>query len=54
MVDRSLVNLQSTELKVFRDLIDGEYHEELTLTTGSIQSRSFPDTIVDVLRLLKS
>jgi Uma2 family endonuclease len=49
-----VVNLQATELKVFRDLIDGEYHEELTLTNGSIQSRSFPDTIVDVQRLLRS
>ncbi len=35
---------------VFWDLIDGEYREELTLTTGSIQPRSFPDTNVDVQR----
>jgi Uma2 family endonuclease len=49
-----VVNLQATELKIFRDLIDGEYREELTLITGSIQPRSFPDTIVDVQRLLRS
>jgi Uma2 family endonuclease len=48
-----VVNLQATELKVFRDLSDGEYREELTLITGSIQPRSFPDTIVDVQRLLR-
>jgi Uma2 family endonuclease len=48
-----VVNLQATELKVFRDLIDGEYREELTLTTGLIQPRSFPDAIVDVHRLLR-
>jgi Uma2 family endonuclease len=48
-----VVNLQATELKVFRNLIDGEYREELTVTTGSIQPRSFPGTIVDVQRLLR-
>lgn len=48
-----VVNLQATELKVFRDLIDGEYREELTLTTGSIQPRSFPETIVDIAQLLR-
>jgi Uma2 family endonuclease len=48
-----VVNLQATELKVFRNLIDGEYREELTLTTGSIQPRSFPDTTVDIQRLLR-
>ena len=48
-----VVSLQATELKVFRDLIDGEYREELTLITGSIQPRSFPETIIDVQRLLR-
>jgi Uma2 family endonuclease len=48
-----VVNLQATELKVFRDLSDGEYQEELILTTGSIQPRSFPEKIVDVQRLLR-
>jgi Uma2 family endonuclease len=49
-----VVNLQATELKVFRDLIDGKYCEELTLTDGSIQPRLFPDIIVEVQRLLRS
>jgi Uma2 family endonuclease len=49
-----VVNLQATELRVFRDLIDGTYREELTFTNGTIQPRSFPDTIVDVQRLLRS
>jgi Uma2 family endonuclease len=49
-----VVNLQAAELKVFRDLMDGTYRQELTLTSGSIQPRSFSDTIVEVQRLLKS
>ena len=49
-----VVNLQATELRVFRDLIDGAYRQELTFTNGTIQPRSFPDTIVDVQRLLRS
>jgi Uma2 family endonuclease len=49
-----VVNLQATELKVFRDLIDGTYRQELTLTSGSIQPRSFPAIIVEVQRVLGS
>ncbi|WP_309742329.1 Uma2 family endonuclease [Chamaesiphon sp. OTE_20_metabat_361] len=49
-----VVNLQTTELKVFRDLVDGTYCEKLTFTNGTIQPRSFPDKIVDIQRLLRA
>jgi Uma2 family endonuclease len=49
-----VVNLQAPELKVFRDLTDGTYREELTLTGGSIQTRSFPEIEIEVRRLLRS
>lgn len=49
-----VVNLQAVELKVFRDLTEGTYREELTLINGTLQPRSFPDTIVEVQRLLRS
>jgi Uma2 family endonuclease len=49
-----VVNLQAPELKVFRDLMDETYREELTLTGGSIQPRSFPEIAIEVRRLLRS
>lgn len=54
IVEYWVVNLQTTQLIVFRDLIDGSYREELTLNNGTIQPRAFPDTTVDIQRLLRS
>ena len=54
IVEYWVVNLQTTKLIVFRDLTDGSYREELTLNNGTIQPRAFPDTTVDIQRLLRS
>jgi Uma2 family endonuclease len=47
-----LVNLKNLHLKVFRDLTDNKYTEELTLTTGIISSLAFPNIKIEVERLL--
>jgi Uma2 family endonuclease len=47
-----LVNLKDFHLKVFRDLIDNNYNEELTLKTGAIASLAFPNIKIEVERLL--
>jgi Uma2 family endonuclease len=47
-----VINLQATELHVFRDLLDGSYQQEIILTRGMIQPLSFPETTISVSRLL--
>jgi Uma2 family endonuclease len=47
-----VANLKSFQLKVFRDLQDGQYSTELTLTTGTIAPLAFPDVSVLVERLI--
>jgi Uma2 family endonuclease len=46
-----VVNLQASELVVFRDLESDTYKSETILTTGNILPLSFPDIQIDVSRL---
>ena len=45
-------NLKNSQLQVFRDLKNGQYTTELTLTTGTIVPLAFPDVSVQVHRLI--
>jgi Uma2 family endonuclease len=47
-----VVNLNDFQLHVFRDLVNGSYTEELTLTTGKIAPLAFQDVQIEVLRLI--
>jgi Uma2 family endonuclease len=47
-----VVNLKSSQLKVFRDLVNGRYTTELTLETGTITPFAFPDIQIEVRRLM--
>jgi Uma2 family endonuclease len=47
-----VVNLNDFQLNVFRDLVNGSYTKELTLTTGTITPLAFQDVQVEVLRLI--
>ncbi|MGB3238907.1 MAG: Uma2 family endonuclease [Geitlerinemataceae cyanobacterium] len=44
-------DLKNSQLKVFRDGLDGDYQTELTLVDGMVSSLSFPDVTIDVRRL---
>jgi Uma2 family endonuclease len=46
-----VVNLQTSELIVFRDLESGTYRSETKLATGNISPLSFPDLQIDVSKL---
>jgi Uma2 family endonuclease len=46
-----VVNLQTSELIVFRDLQSGTYGSETKLATGNISPLSFPDISIDVSKL---
>jgi Uma2 family endonuclease len=47
-----VVNLKTPQLQVFRDLKNGQYKTELTLTTGTIAPLAFPDVSLLVERLI--
>jgi Uma2 family endonuclease len=47
-----VVNLQASQLKVFRDLAHQHYQTELTLITGMISPLAFPDVSVKIQRLI--
>ncbi|MEA5620334.1 Uma2 family endonuclease [Cronbergia sp. UHCC 0137] len=47
-----VVNLKTPQLRVFRDLKNGQYTTELVLTTGTIASLAFPDVSVEVEPLI--
>lgn len=47
-----VVNLKYKRLQVFRDLKNGQYKTELTLTIGTIAPLTFPDVSVQVERLI--
>jgi Uma2 family endonuclease len=49
-----VVNLNDFQLNVFRDLVNGSYTEELTLTVGTIVPLAFQDFQIEVLRLINS
>jgi Uma2 family endonuclease len=46
-----VVNLQTSELIVFRDLDRGTYKSETILVTGNISPLSFPDLQIKVIQL---
>jgi Uma2 family endonuclease len=46
-----VVDLQNDQLKVFRDLLNGQYQTELTLNQGVIVTLAFPGVAIDVRRL---
>jgi Uma2 family endonuclease len=52
IVEYWVVNLKTPQLQVFRDIENGQYTTELTLTTGTIAPLAFPDVFVRVERLI--
>ncbi|MCC5636478.1 Uma2 family endonuclease [Nostoc sp. CHAB 5844] len=52
IVEYWVVNLKNRQLKIFRDLNNGQYTTELTLTTGTISPLAFPDVSVQVERMI--
>ncbi|WP_404827102.1 hypothetical protein [Dendronalium phyllosphericum] len=44
--------MKNPQLQVFRDLKNGQYTTEVTLTTGTIAPVTFPDIFVEVRRLI--
>ncbi len=51
IVEYWVVNLQSSELIIFRDVEIDNYRSELTLSTGNISPISFPDLQIEVTKL---
>lgn len=49
-----VVNLQDSQLKIFKNLVKQKYTSELTLETGLISPLSFPDVLIDIQRLISS
>ncbi len=47
-----VINLKTPQLQVFRDIKNGQYQTELTITTGTIAPLAFPDVSVQVERLI--
>jgi Uma2 family endonuclease len=47
-----VLNLQASELVVFRDLMDSDYRSITSLTTGTISPLAFPDLSIDIQQLL--
>ncbi|RUR75286.1 hypothetical protein PCC6912_48230 [Chlorogloeopsis fritschii PCC 6912] len=43
---------ENTAAKVFRELKNGQYTTEMTLTTGTISALAFPDVSIEVERLI--
>ncbi|MDX2213553.1 MAG: Uma2 family endonuclease [Oculatellaceae cyanobacterium bins.114] len=46
-----VVDLKHAQLKVFRELDNGDYQTELVLIQGTVSPLSFQDVVVDVRRL---
>jgi Uma2 family endonuclease len=49
-----VVNLQKSQLIVFRDPQNGDYRSEETLTTGTIQPVAFPEITIAIDRLINA
>ncbi|MBW4665065.1 MAG: Uma2 family endonuclease [Chroococcus sp. CMT-3BRIN-NPC107] len=47
-----VVNLKDKQVSVFRDLENGRYIKEETLTTGVVSPQAFPDVQIQVKRLI--
>jgi Uma2 family endonuclease len=48
-----VMNLQTSELVVFNDLVNQEYRSEVFLTSGNISPLAFPDLSIDISRLFR-
>jgi Uma2 family endonuclease len=48
-----VMNLQTSELVVFRDLISNEYRAEMCLNSGNISALAFPDVSIEISRLFR-
>jgi Uma2 family endonuclease len=48
-----VMNLQTLELVVFRDLAGNEYRSEVCLNAGNISPLAFPDLSIDISRLFR-
>ncbi|MBD2493808.1 Uma2 family endonuclease [Nostoc sp. FACHB-280] len=49
-----VVNLKKQNLIIFREILNGVYTSEQTLTTGTIQSLAFPDINVAVEKIINN
>ncbi|MGK7954015.1 MAG: Uma2 family endonuclease [Crocosphaera sp.] len=47
-----IVDLNNNQVKVFRDLKQGNYTTELTLTDGTIRPLAFPDVLIPVNNII--
>jgi Uma2 family endonuclease len=48
-----VMNLQTSELKVFRDLSANEYRSEISLSSGIVSPLAFPDLAIEISRLFR-
>jgi Uma2 family endonuclease len=48
-----VMNLQTSELVIFRDLIANEYRAEMCLNSGNISALAFPDVSIEISRLFR-
>jgi Uma2 family endonuclease len=48
-----VMNLQSLELVVFRNLVANEYQSETCLSNGTISPLAFPDILIEISRLFR-
>jgi Uma2 family endonuclease len=48
-----VMNLQTLELVIFRDLIANEYRSEICLSSGNISPLAFPDLSIEIARLFR-
>jgi Uma2 family endonuclease len=49
-----VMNLQTSELRIFRDLVATEYRSEIVLNGGTISPLAFPDLEIEISRLFRS
>ncbi|WP_174783528.1 hypothetical protein [Dolichospermum sp. UHCC 0259] len=47
-----MTDLKNQQLKVFRELINGDYSQKLTFTCGEIFPLAFPEIKISIQRLL--
>jgi Uma2 family endonuclease len=48
-----VMNLQTSELKVFRDLSANDYRSEISLSSGIVSPLAFPDLAIEISRLFR-
>jgi Uma2 family endonuclease len=52
IIEYWVVDIKNSKLKIFRDLADGTYRSEQTLTSGAVFPVTFPDTSIEVEQLI--